>query len=203
MIQWLKRLFTKKTKIILDCNFTEALHSIKNKKAIVGKPFTIVIKPNDGFELDFVRVYRQRMSDETELDCITTINNIAIIKYTPTEYDDRVIVQSSARLLSPADFVEPSYEIVCDEFLTEIPKSGDVITLNPYVIKKDYFAGEEEETIINYDPEKFSIELKGNNDWILDENKIVATYNDSDERIIGDVCVSYKNVSKESQIYQE
>ena len=80
MLKWLKWFFSKKVKVVVNNNFTEDLHSIRNNKAVVGKPITIVVKAIDGFVLDFVRVYRKKISDLNEIECTTDINNITIIK---------------------------------------------------------------------------------------------------------------------------
>ena len=87
MLKWLKWFFSKKVKVIVNNNFTEDLHRIRNNRAVVGKPMVIVIKPNDGFVIDFVRVYRKNISDATEIECIKEINNVAIIQYTPVKQD--------------------------------------------------------------------------------------------------------------------
>ena len=162
MLKWLKWLFSKKVKVVLNNNFTECLHSIKNNKAVVGKPITIVVKSLDGYVLDFVRVYRKKISDSTEIECIKNINNISIIKYTPTKEDGKIIVQASARMISPTDVIEQPaiYEIRCDEFQKELPKQGGVMYINPYVIKNEFTSEGRVESIINYDPSTFNISIE-------------------------------------------
>lgn len=102
-MKWLKWLFAKKVKVEVHNNFTEDLHSIRHNMAVVDKPITIVIKPFDGFDLDFVRVYIKKKDVTTEIECIKEINNIAIIKYTPTKDDKKIEIITSAKLLAPRD----------------------------------------------------------------------------------------------------
>ena len=208
MLKWLKRLFSKKIRVVINNNYTEDLHSIKNNKAIVGKPITIVIKPLDGFVLDFVRVYRRKISDLTEIECTIDINNISIIKYTPVKEDEKIIVQASARMISPSDIIEQPaiYEIRCDEFQKELPKHGGVMYINPYVIKNEFTSEGRIESIIDYNPETFSINIDcdkiNSGEWILEGNKLMASHNDG-ERVTGELTIEYEGKTESNQIYQE
>lgn len=208
MLKWLKRLFSKKVKVVISDNFTESLHSIKNNKAVVGKPITIVVKAIDGFVLDFVRVYRKKISDLNEIECTTDINNITIIKYTPVKEDEKIFVQSSARMISPADIIEQPaiYEIRCDEFQQELPKQGGVMYINPYVIKNEFTSEGRVESVIDYNPDTFKITIEceqmNTGEWILEGNKLMASYNPG-ERITGEITIEYEGKTESNQIYQE
>lgn len=209
MLKWLKWFFSKKVKVIVNNNFTEDLHRIRNNRAVVGKPMVIVIKPNDGFVIDFVRVYRKNISDATEIECIKEINNVAIIQYTPVKEDEKIIVQASARMITQGDsFEQPAiYEIRCDEFQYTIPKQGGHVYINPYVIKTEFTTEGRTESIINYDPNEFTIEVVcpqiESGDWILEENKLMASYNKTENQIVGELTITYNGKSESNQIYQE
>lgn len=203
MLKWLKWFFSKKVKVVVNNNFTEDLHSIRNNKAVVGKPITIVIKTLDGFELDFVRVYIKKANTTTEIECIKEINNIAIIKYTPTEEDKKIEIIASAKMISPKDTIEQAtvYEIRCDEFQHTLPKSGGSIFINPYILKSEFTDEGRVESIIDYNPDDFTISINCDK-WILKGNEIIAPYNDGD-RIECEINIQYGSIEETNQIYQE
>ena len=209
MLKWIKWLFSKKVKVVVNNNYTEDLHSIRKNKAVVGKPMTIVIKANDGFVVDFVRVYRKKVADSNEIECTTTINNIVIIKYTPQKEDEKIIVQASARMIGPGDYVEvpTSYEIRCDEYQYEIPRHGGDVYIRPYVIKTESSPEGRIETIIHYNPQDFQIEIfceqMDNGDWVLEGNRLIACHNKTAHRIIAEMKIHYNNRYDVNQIYQE
>lgn len=209
MLKWLKWFFSKKVKVVINNNYTEALHGLRNNRAIVGRSMTIVIKSDDGFVLDFVRVYRKSVSDKNEIDCIKIINDTAIIIYTPQREDERIIVQASARMIGPGDsFEQPAiYEIRCDEFQYTIPKQGGHVYINPYVLKTEFTTEGRTESIINYDPNEFTIEVTcpqiESGDWVLNENKLMASYNKTENQIVGELTITYNSKSESNQIYQE
>ena len=209
MLKWLKWFFSKKVKVIVNNNFTEDLHRIRHNRAVVGKPMVVVIKPNDGFVIDFVRVYRKTISDSTEIECIKEINNVAIIQYTPTKEDGKIFIQASARMVTHEDsFEQPAiYEIRCDEFQYTIPKNGGSIFINPYVLKTEFTSDGRMESIINYDTNEFTIDLicpqLESGDWILKGNELIASYNKSENQIIGELTITYNGRSESNQIYQE
>lgn len=209
MLKWLKWFFSKKVNVVINNNYTEALHGLRNNKAMVGRSMTIVIRSDDGFVLDFVRVYRKSVSDKNEIDCIKIINDTAIIIYTPQREDERIIVQASARMIGPGDYVEAptTYEIRCDEYQYEIPRHGGEVYINPYVLKTESSPEGRIESIINYNPEDFQIEIfceqMDNGDWVLDGNRLVACHNKTAHRIIAEIKIHYNNRYDINQIYQE
>ena len=52
---------------------------------------------------DNKRRYIKKKDVTTEIECIKEINNIAIIKYTPTKDDKKIEIITSAKLLAPRD----------------------------------------------------------------------------------------------------
>ena len=210
MLKWIKWLFSKKVKVVFNCNYIECLNGLKKNRAIVGNKMSIVVKPNDGFVLDFVRVYRKNTYDSNEiLDCIKEINNIAIIQYTPQKEDEKIIIVASARMIGPQDYYEQPaiYEIRCDEFQSTIPNQGGYVYINPYVIKTEFGSGGRNESIINYNDNDFKIEVTCNQidsgEWILECNKLMASHNNTGSQITGKVTIYYNNKSESNQIYQE
>lgn len=208
MLKWLKWFFAKKVKVVMDSNFTESLHTLKRNKALIGKPMVVVVRGIDGFDLDFVRVYIQRNNDTVEIECIKEINNIAIVQYTPTREDKKIIIQSSGRMISPRDTMEQStvYEIRCDEFQYIMPKHGGQIFIKPYIIKSEYTDEGRIESVIGYNPDEFGIEIISDKidsgDWVLNGNELFVNNNDGD-RIEAEIIISYNSMRESNQIYQD
>ena len=226
MCKWIKRLFAKNVDVVVNKNFVTCSGYTSNGKVKVGDTFIGEVTPLENYTIDFVTVYRNKISFFNEIkNCVTykmSENGIitkAFIDYTAVKGDEAIIICANGIKIGSPEIdkfyiTNPIYEMRCDVFQYHFLKGGGYIVIEPYVLVTENDEYGRRESVIRYSdrPDYFHIEISGepidNGYWILNRNTLSAKYNDSGHPLEGEITVKYEDnvcirASETNQIYQE